>query len=96
MTAKRARDGKGHRAYRRASARLKREVQLKGLLCTWCGEPIDTTLPSTDRMSYTSDHPDAVANGGALVGQVLEPMHRHCNSAKNDGVQLDMDQWGAT
>lgn len=96
MSAKRARDGAGGKAHRRASQRLKKETALKGLLCTWCGLPIDTSLPREHRMSFTSDHPEALANGGRLVGQALDPMHRHCNSEKNDNAVVDINEWGAS
>ncbi|MGW9345837.1 HNH endonuclease [Streptomyces albidoflavus] len=88
------RDGKGHRAYRRKQAQLKRRTAAHGLFCTWCGEPIDTTLPATDRMSFTADHPDAIGNGGHLVKQDLKPMHRRCNSLKGD--HADTEIWAAT
>lgn len=96
MTAKRARDGVGGRAHRRASQALRRRTRLEGLVCGWCGEPIDTTLPVGDRMSFTADHPEAVAGGGALVGQQLVPMHWKCNAAKNDSVAVDLDEFKAT
>jgi hypothetical protein len=38
-------------------------------------------------MSFTADHPDAVANGGHLYKQDLAPMHRRCNSIKSDSSQ---------
>lgn len=93
--AKSIRDGKGHRAYRRAAAELKRRCAREGLCCSRCGLPIDTTLPATDPMSFTADHPEALANGGALVGQVLEAMHRRCNSSKGDQT-FTTEIWGAT
>jgi hypothetical protein len=96
MTAKDIRNGKGHRAARRASDALKRETRLKGYVCYWCKLSIDTTLPSTHRLSFTADHPDAVANGGALVGQVLVPMHRSCNAKKGNSAEVDVDEFGAT
>ena len=88
------RDGKGHRAFRRKQEALKRRTQREGLVCTWCGEPIDVTLPYTDRMAFTADHPEAVANGGHLYKQQLEPMHRHCNSSKGD--RADVEIWEAS
>jgi len=88
------RDGKGHRAYRRKQKALKRRTAALGLICTWCGEPIDTTLPDTDRMSFTADHPDDLNHGGHLVKQELEPMHRRCNAAKNDSAPVEI--WEAS
>ena len=88
------RDGKGHRAYRRKQAALKRRTKREGLTCGWCGLPIDTTLPSTDAMSFTADHPQAVANGGHLVHQDFTPMHRGCNARKSN--HADTEIWEAS
>jgi len=95
------RDGKGHRAYRRQQAALKRRTARDNLPCGYgsphgwgCGEPIDTTLPATHKKSFTADHGDALANGGKLVGQVLVPMHRDCNSRKGDAAPAEI--WAAT
>ena len=99
--AKRIRDGKGHRAYRRQQAALKRRTRDEHLPCGYgspsgwgCGEPIDTTLPHTDRMAFTADHDIALENGGRLVGQVLIPMHMACNSRKRDHAAVEI--WEAT
>ncbi|WP_368499468.1 hypothetical protein [Herbiconiux sp. A18JL235] len=101
MVAKRARDGKGHRAYRRAQAALKKRTRAEQLPCghqspsRWgCGEQIDTTLGSKDAMSFTADHDIVLGNGGRLVGQALVPMHRRCNSMKNDHATVEI--WTAT
>lgn len=88
------RNGHGHRAYRRAQAALKRRTAAENLPCWWCGNAIDTTLPDTDRMAFTADHPDALANGGRLAGQQLQPMHRHCNASKGDGAEVEI--WPAS
>jgi hypothetical protein len=96
VTAKNIRNGKGHRANRRNAERLKKKTAMEGLVCTWCGRPIDTTLPSTDRLSFTSDHDDAINAGGSLVTKALNPMHRACNAAKGDSVKLDLGEWGAS
>ncbi|MFI8593744.1 HNH endonuclease [Microbacterium sp. NPDC078428] len=95
------RDGKGHRAYRRQQAALKRRTARDNLPCGhgsphgWgCGQPIDTTLPTGHRMSFTADHPDAINNGGKLVGQDLVPMHLACNSRKSDHAPVEI--WEAS
>lgn len=88
------RDGKGHRAYRRKQAQLKRRTTRDNLACTWCGEAIDTKLPATHPLSFTADHPDAIAHGGHLVKQELQPMHRRCNAAKGDSVTTEI--WEAS
>ena len=72
------RNGRGHRAYRRKQARLKREQRP----CGWCGKPIDYALHHNDPMSFTADHPEAIANGGHLYAQEMVPMHRKCNASK--------------
>lgn len=101
MGSRSIRDGKGHRAYRRQQASLKRRTREEDLPCGhgspsgWgCGEPIDTTLDHRDRMSFTADHDEALSRGGKLVGQVLVPMHRRCNSLKGDNAPTEI--WGAT
>jgi hypothetical protein len=88
------RNGVGHRAYRRKQGQLKRRTKREALVCVWCGEPIDTTLHYTDPMSFTADHPDAVANDGHLVKQELAPMHRSCNSKKGNRAEVEI--WGAS
>ncbi|CAD5999316.1 hypothetical protein [Agreia sp. COWG] len=88
------RDGKGHRAYRRKQAALKRRTASENLPCYWCGSPIDTTLPINDPMEFTADHPEAVGNGGHLVRQELAPMHRRCNALKSDSAPVEI--WGAS
>ncbi|MGW9270786.1 hypothetical protein [Microbacterium sp. NPDC055599] len=45
-------------------------------------------------MSFTADHDTAIANGGRLVGQVLVPMHRRCNSLKSDHAATEI--WEAS
>ncbi|MBO3663721.1 hypothetical protein [Microbacterium stercoris] len=95
------RDGKGHRAYRREQAALKRRTKAEHLPCGYgspsgwgCGEQIDTDLPSTHRRSFTADHDKALANGGRLVGQVLVPMHRDCNARKSNHAPVEI--WEAS
>lgn len=95
------RNGKGHRAYRRAQGALKRRTRAQDLPCGYgspsgwgCGEHIDTDLPDTDRMSFTADHDDALGNGGSLVGQTLVPMHRVCNARKSNHAATEI--WAAT
>lgn len=101
MSSRSIRDGKGHRAYRRAQAALKRRTRAQSLPCGhgstsgWgCGEQIDTTLPPTHKRSFTADHDNALANGGKLVGQVLVPMHRDCNARKGNNAAPEV--WAAT
>ncbi len=100
MSSHRIRDGKGHRAYRRKQAALKRRTRVEHLPCGhgsthgWgCGEQIDTTLPAGDRMSFTADHDDALDNGGHLLGHLV-PMHLSCNSRKSNHAPAEI--WAAT
>lgn len=88
------RDGRGHRAYRRKQAQLKRRAQRDNQTCAWCGQPFDFSLNPFDRMAFTADHPEAVANGGHLVRQDLAPMHRRCNAAK--GKRVETEIWEAS
>lgn len=101
MVAGSIRDGAGHRAFRRKREALRRRTQRDNLPCGYgspthqgCGEPIDCTLPATHRMSFTADHPDALANGGHLVHQELVPMHRACNALKSDAAPAEI--WEAS
>lgn len=101
MGSRSIRDGKGHRAYRRQQSALKRRTKAEKLPCGYgspsgwgCGEPIDTELDWKHRMSFTADHDVALVNGGRLVGQVLVPMHRSCNSRKSDHAVAEI--WTAT
>lgn len=91
-----SRNGRGHRAYRRAQANLKARTKRDNLPCAWCGQPINTDLPATHRLSFTADHPVAINNGGRLTGQALEPMHKACNSQKSDREPLDLTEWAAS
>lgn len=100
MSSRSIRDGKGHRAYRRQQAALKRRTAREHLPCGYgsthhwgCGEQIDTTLPPGDRMSFTADHDDALANGGRLLGHLV-PMHLSCNSRKSDHAPTEI--WEAS
>lgn len=79
-----ARGGHGHRAYMRKAKRLRNE----GKDCSWCGKPIDYLLPFTDAMSFTADHPEALANGGHIFKQELAPMHRRCNTLKGKSAAI--------
>jgi hypothetical protein len=94
MTAKRIRDGVGKNAYLRKRAALRRRVANENLLCEGCGRPFDLTLPDTSRMGFTADHPEALANGGHLVNQILAPYHLSCNARKNDSA--DTEIWEAS
>lgn len=89
-----SRNSFGHRAFRRSAKALRNRVAHEGLPCAWCGKPIDLTLPPTDPMSFTADHPQAIAAGGRLAGQQLQPMHRRCNSAKGDAQPVEI--WEAS
>ena len=100
MSNRSIRDGKGHRAYRRKQAALKRRTAREKLPCGYgsthgwgCGEQIDTTLPAGHRMSFTADHDDALDNGGHLLG-FLVPMHLSCNSRKSNHAAVEI--WAAT
>lgn len=86
-TARQIRNGIGHRAYRRERERLLNQCKRNNTPCAWCGKPINYKLPATHPMSFTADHPEAIANGGKLVGQRLKPFHRRCNSAKSNSVE---------
>lgn len=96
MTAKRIRDGVGGKAYRRQSSALKRKAAREGLVCVWCKQGFDFTLPNGHPMQFTMDHPVALENGGSLTGQQGVPMHRGCNSKKGKSGAIDLGEWGAS
>lgn len=88
------RNGKGKAAYKRKRKQLAHRVQLENLACHICGEPIDLTLPRTDRMSFTADHMVPLALGGHLVKNELRPAHLSCNARR--GTHADVEIWAAT
>lgn len=94
MSTRSIRDGKGHRAYRRQQAALKRRTAVEDLPCWLCGDSIDTRLPSTDRMSFTADHFEPLNTGGHLTRNELRPAHRSCNSRRGDAIMPEI--WTAT
>lgn len=67
----------GDRHYRRKRAQL---LNQPGLICAWCGLPIDTTLKSPHPMSPSADHITPIAAGGHNHGD-LQPMHLGCNKS---------------
>ncbi len=75
------RNGRGHRAYRRAQAALANRYKRNNWPCPSCGEPFDWERPQSAR-GFTADHPLAIVNGGKLIGQKLRPMCRGCNARK--------------
>ena len=84
---RRGRDGRPWR-------RIVHEILIPGVECTYhacdCpwGREIDTTLPATHRWSGTVDHVIQLTDGGHPTDRAgLEPMHRRCNSRKNNEVQ---------
>ena len=91
--------GRGRKAYLRKRDALKRRTARDNLTCGHggpygCGQPIDTTIPYPDRMSFSADHPTALANGGHLVTQTLIPMHLGCNARKGDAAEVEI--WEAS
>lgn len=77
------RNGRGHRAYRRAQAVLAARYKANGWPCPGCGNDFDWENPQSSR-GFTADHPLALNNGGRLVGQQLEARCRGCNARKGD------------
>lgn len=77
------RNGRGHRAYRRAQAALAARYKASGAPCPGCGRPFDWERPQSTR-GFTADHPLALNNGGGLLGQQLVARCRGCNARKGD------------
>jgi HNH endonuclease len=75
MTARRPRQG---RRWRDAAARVRARAA-RGEPCHVCGYPIDLTLPPRSPMSFSVDHLQELALGGAETDpQNLRPAHlRH-------------------
>lgn len=96
MSTQNIRNGKGHRAYRRKRDALKRRAQRENMTCSWCGQPFDFTLDYNHPLAFTADHPEAIGNGGDLVKQDLEPMHKSCNSKRGNHQELDVELWEAS
>lgn len=76
--------GRGSRAFRKLSARLRGELPP---VCWLCCKPIDLALHHLDPWSWTLDHvtPLAVWPEGLLVESNLRPAHRRCNMLKGAG-----------
>ncbi|WP_416382337.1 HNH endonuclease [Nocardia transvalensis] len=79
--------GLNHRAYVRATKKLRKESQV----CWICGQPIDVTLPHTDRMSWTADHVTPRSLGGHLLGE-LRAAHRACNASRGNRANTLADR----
>lgn len=77
------RNPRNDREYRAMSNALKKETAKHNLVCWICGRPIDTSLHWKEPMSFTADHYEPLANGGALYGK-LYPAHRACNSRRGN------------
>lgn len=90
------RNGKGHRAYRRKQAALKRRTAREAIPCWICGATIDTSLPPNHRMAFTADHYEPISTGGHLVRNELRPAHKSCNSRRGDMRDLNVELWDAS
>lgn len=72
-----------NREYRDLSNALRRKARREGSPCWICGHPIAWDAHWKDRMSFTYDHVDAVANGGSMRG-AGRVAHRGCNSRRGN------------
>ncbi|WP_425297973.1 HNH endonuclease [Nocardia brasiliensis] len=88
---RRRKPGLDDRAYRKATAKLRRESQV----CWICGLPIDITLHYTDPMSWTADHLIPRSKGGHLLG-VIKAAHRRCNASRGNRQATKADQLPVT
>ena len=61
-------------------ARRARVLAGDGLVCAWCGLPIDKSLKAPHPMSPSADHIIPIAQGGSNRGP-LQPMHLGCNKS---------------
>lgn len=76
-----------YRSYKDLAEALKRKGKRESLPCWICGHAIDYELHWKHPMSYTYDHEDAYANGGAIRGRG-RPAHRSCNSRRGAGREV--------
>ena len=67
--------------YRKRRAALRRKEEQADTPCWLCGHPIDWTAPAGEPLAWTADHLEALANGGALLGEMRGAHHR-CNSSR--------------
>ncbi|MHA7292614.1 HNH endonuclease signature motif containing protein [Arthrobacter sp. HLT1-21] len=75
--------GRGGRVWRRICA----TILIPGVVCAWppCQQEIDLTLPATHRWSGTVDHIIELEDGGHPTARWnLQPMHRRCNTIKEN------------
>lgn len=72
--------------YRRNRA----ELRAKRLPCWLCGKPINYTLKAPEPASFSADHVDPVANGGANDGE-LRAAHLGCNKKRGKKRREDVD-----
>lgn len=73
--------GRNNSVYADLSRALRRKARRDDTPCWICGKPILWDADWRHPLSYTYDHEDAVANGGAMRG-VGRPAHRSCNSRR--------------
>lgn len=77
--------GRVGRRYLRRAAVLRAEAKRRNLPCSLCGLPIDWSAPPRTRWSFSLDHIEALANGGAPLDPANhQPAHYGCNSRKGD------------
>lgn len=73
-------DRRGTLASSHRRARIKRALLRRdGPTCWICTDPIDLTLPGSDRRSWSVDHVIRVRDGGSNLLGNLRPSHRICN-----------------
>lgn len=75
------------RKYQAKAAALKRRTAREDLPCWVCHRSIDTRLHWKHAMSFTADHVEELAKGGALLGKLM-PAHRGCNSRRSNAKEL--------
>ena len=72
----------------RPISRIRKRLKIEGSnICWLCSNPIDISLPHTDRMSWTVDHvlPLSLYPHLALELSNMREAHRSCNSARGQG-----------
>lgn len=76
---------RNNRPYRRAAAALRRMYPTGP--CAYCDQAIDPTLHHLNRGAWTADHIITVNDGGPDSIDNLRPMHRGCNTKRENDLR---------
>ena len=81
------------REWQKRTAAMKSHAKKNNLPCWICGEAILFDVEYTHPLSFTADHTEEIAAGGAVLrGARLEPAHRSCNSRRSNTREARLRQ----